>query len=210
MAGEGTPARRSPARRKGRSWQIPLSVAVIAISAIAVWRMWPDGSDPVVGPDLSQFTVNAEVTTFWVDHGYDLVEVRWRPISVTINQAIAIGQDCLPSNQFESSACSEIVGALDQRAADLRALVDDARRLRAPPESTADEWLVLHIAAWERMIVNAGRFANLARDGFTAAEEPQWMDVLAQYQTDAELFTQAEFQLARVIAEVSPDQRRPR
>ena len=127
------PRRSPPARRRGRSWRIPLYVAVIAISAVIIWRVWPSGGEETLGPDPSAFVPSEAVTAFWVEDGFDLVANRWRPLSTRINNTMALGRDCLPSEELKAGDCSEVGDRFDAQVADLRELVAFSQGISPPP-----------------------------------------------------------------------------
>ncbi len=195
----------SPARR-GRSWTLPLYVAVIAISGIVVWRVLAGGSDGAsIGPEPSDFVVNPAVSAYWRDDGRLLV-ARSRELLPGIAEDLSDGQTCVPSSLFPAVRCPDIPGELEESAATLEALIADARATSPPADSTASEWLRLQLVGWEELLVRLRLFAEIGRDGY---DEQRWDEAFAVY-AESDAFTQSERQLARMLAQVAPEDLAPR
>ena len=181
-------------------------MAVIAISGIVVWRVFSGGSDGAsLGPDPSDFVVNPAVSAYWRDDGRLLV-TRSRELLPEIAVDLSDGQTCVPSAEFRAIRCPDIPGELEESAATLEALIADARATSPPPDSTASEWLRLQLVGWEELLVRLRLFAEIGRDGY---DEQQWDEAFAVY-AEGDAFTQSEQQLARMLAEVAPEDLAPR
>ena len=194
---------RSQGRRsgggRGRSWQVPLSVAVIAISVVAIWQLSSglfdnDSTSTPSEPDQ-------EITAFWVDSGRDLL-TDWRNTSPEIVQDIATGRDCLQGEEFTAAVCPDLPQHYQDYRLRLGALVDRAAGLAPPPDSSAEEWLARMVSAWTALDSSLRTYAQLGRDGY---ERQPWLDHQASYRDEVVPgFTEAEFALARMLGEVDP------
>ena len=187
---------------RGRSWQVPLSVAVIVISVIAIWRLSGGlfgGDDGLV--DLPN-EPDPEITAFWVESGSDLL-TDWYATSPLIVQDIALGRDCLQSEEFKPADCPDLPERFQGYRVALDALAVRAEALERPADSTADEWLLSLVSAWSELEASLGVYAQLALAGFQ--DEP-WLEHQERYREEViPLLTEAEFARARMLAEVEPD-----
>lgn len=189
---------------RGRSWQVPLSVAVIVISLIAIWRLSGglfDDDDGLV--DLPS-EPDPEITAFWLESGSDLL-TDWYATSPLIVQDIALGRDCLQSEEFKPVGCPDLPARFQGYRVALEALMARAEALERPPDSTADEWLTSLISAWAELEESLGVYAQLALAGYQ--DEP-WLEHQERYREDViPRLTDAEFARARMLAEVESDVR---
>jgi hypothetical protein len=190
--------------RRGRSWQVPLSVAVIVISLIAIWRLSGGLFDDGPGGSILEVEGEAdpEITAFWVDSGRELL-TDWRMTSPSIVQDIATGSDCLPSVEFKAVACPDLPERYQGYRVALEALIARAAELERPSDSSADEWLTKLAAAWRALEESLGVYADVGLAGY--AEEP-WLEQQARYREEVIAgFDEAEFALARMLSEVDPE-----
>ena len=192
---------RTPERRS-RSWQVPISVAVIIISAVVIWQLAGglfDGDPTPPEPD-------AEVTAFWVDGARDLRE-DWFATSPDIVQDILTGSDCLVGVEIKAAICPDLHDRYEGYRMIVQSLIARGNALDRPEDSTADEWMDTLVLAWTNLDESLAGYAQLGLAGY----EPQpWIDHLEDYrQTVVAGFTEAEIALGRMLIEVEPDQISP-
>ncbi len=197
MSQRRTRTRRSSGGNRGRSWQVPLSVAVIAISAIAIWQL----SSGLFDDEPSPREPVPEITAFWTESGRDLL-TDWRTTSPDIVQDLATGVDCFPDVEIMAAVCPDLPEHYDGYRLRVQALIARADGLATPADSTAEEWLTELTEAWTNLDAALATYAQIGRDGY---DRSAWEAEQASYREQViASFDEGEFALARMLIEVDP------
>ncbi|GMU42013.1 MAG: hypothetical protein AMXMBFR23_28790 [Chloroflexota bacterium] len=195
------PANR-PQQSQGRSTTLPIFVAVILISAVAIFLALRGqfGGEP----DPADVPADASVTAFWLETGGPMLrEARDAgPEQVTdIND----GQTCRPSEQVQAERCPSLPARYEEHALFFERLAGRARNAPpAPAGTSAEPWWTKQIEAWDAQAADFRRMAEIGRAGFADAD---WAPVIAGTMDGVRLQSEAEVLLGSMLLAVEPESR---